>query len=41
MELLRAPSTPLGLGAVALLGILPDPAWRTFLRREHLAGAAE
>lgn len=41
MELLRAPSTPLGLGAVALLGILPDPSWRTFLRREHLAGAAE
>ncbi|HEY7530999.1 MAG TPA: HNH endonuclease [Gemmatimonadota bacterium] len=41
MELLRAPATPLGLGAVALLGVLPDPAWRAFLRREHLAGAAE
>jgi 5-methylcytosine-specific restriction endonuclease McrA len=39
MQLLRPPSVPRGLGAVALLGALPDPCWGDFLLVEHLASA--
>lgn len=31
MRLLRAPSVPRGLGAVALLGCAPDPRWWPFI----------
>lgn len=31
MRLLRPPSVPRGIGAVTLLGTLPDPRWRPFL----------
>ena len=34
MRLLRAPAVPRGLGAVSLLGTIPDPRWRTFLLDE-------
>jgi 5-methylcytosine-specific restriction endonuclease McrA len=37
MNLLRAPSIPRGVGAVAVLGSLPDPSWRAFLLHEDFA----
>lgn len=36
MRLLRAPSVPRGVGAVALVGSIPDPRWRAFLLVEDL-----
>jgi 5-methylcytosine-specific restriction endonuclease McrA len=36
MRLLRQPSVPRGLGAVSVLGSLPDPRWRSFLLSEEL-----
>jgi 5-methylcytosine-specific restriction endonuclease McrA len=36
MRLLRSPSVPRGVGAVALLGAVPDPRWRAFLLVEDL-----
>ncbi|MBA2563854.1 MAG: HNH endonuclease [Gemmatimonadetes bacterium] len=37
MQLLRQPSAPRGVGAVILLGALPDPRWRIFLGPRHVS----